>query len=327
MGRTTESVDAPHPTRRCDRSVLESTVREHNEVGADAAALECSRIRELGHSADLQGKRILRKGLLREPFSVLETCVVHFINTATWNRRASRLRARGENIPLRPLRPCPRQPQGLRYETHPRRRTTTPGKPGKVFSDEDRPACVPREVPRPLRAGPVQKPLLPARRLGGHRGARSDPAARGTVPPLRPSGGGESFPLVRRDGGGSRLPERHGGRNQRDRRFLRILPPGPRLLPAEGGARPGAARMGGQAALLHHVPAGGLGGGADGPRADGRGVVPDGREPDPPDPRIGGEGSGPPLPRRGRAKTPRREWRPGKEIYRCVTRSMISRPT
>jgi hypothetical protein len=47
-----ERADAPHPARRRDRSVLASTVRERNEAGADAAALECGRIHELEHLAD-----------------------------------------------------------------------------------------------------------------------------------------------------------------------------------------------------------------------------------------------------------------------------------
>jgi len=45
-------------------------------------------------------------------------------------------------------------------------------------------ARFPTAVPRP-----VQEPLLPGRRMGRPRGARSDPAERGPLPPLRPPRG------------------------------------------------------------------------------------------------------------------------------------------
>jgi len=37
---STERVDAPHPARRATEAYWASTVRERNEAGADAAALE-----------------------------------------------------------------------------------------------------------------------------------------------------------------------------------------------------------------------------------------------------------------------------------------------
>jgi len=46
---STERVDAPHPARRATEAYCASTVRERNEAGADAAALECNRICELKH--------------------------------------------------------------------------------------------------------------------------------------------------------------------------------------------------------------------------------------------------------------------------------------
>src|SRR5512135_1744569 len=169
----------------------------------------------------------------------------------------------------------------------------------------------------------MQEPLLPARRLGRHRGAGGDPAARGPLPPLPPAGGEKPIPLVRRDGGGFRLPERRGGRDERGRRRVRLLPSGPRLLLAEGGDRPGPARVGVQAALLHHVPARGLRWRADRRRGHGRGVVPEGREPDPPDPRRGGEGSGPPLPRGNRSQAELRKRR--EETDRGLASRFINR--
>jgi len=44
-----ERADAPPPARRRDRAVLASTVRERNEAGVDAAALECGRYYEMEH--------------------------------------------------------------------------------------------------------------------------------------------------------------------------------------------------------------------------------------------------------------------------------------
>ena len=48
---STERVDAPHPARHATEAYCASTVRERNEAGADAAALECNRIYELKHLA------------------------------------------------------------------------------------------------------------------------------------------------------------------------------------------------------------------------------------------------------------------------------------
>jgi hypothetical protein len=46
---STERVDAPHSARSATEAYWASTVRERNEAGADAAALECYRIYELKH--------------------------------------------------------------------------------------------------------------------------------------------------------------------------------------------------------------------------------------------------------------------------------------
>jgi len=46
----TESADAPHRQGVATEAYCEGTVRERNEAGADAAALECGSIYEMGHS-------------------------------------------------------------------------------------------------------------------------------------------------------------------------------------------------------------------------------------------------------------------------------------
>ena len=60
---STERGDAPHPARHATEAYCASTVRERNEAGADAAALECNRIYELKHvvaPSEEKGKEKIR---------------------------------------------------------------------------------------------------------------------------------------------------------------------------------------------------------------------------------------------------------------------------
>jgi len=156
---------------------------------------------------------------------------------------------------------------------------------------------------------------------GPTSGAGGDPAARGPLPSPTSVPKREIPPLVRRDGGESRLPQRMAVGRTWSRRV--------RLLPSAHGCSlqkrraTGAGTNGSSSPLLHHVPARGLGGVLTvDEEMDEVWCLKD-ENADPPDPRRGGEGSGTTsFPRRSfascRAATKRRE-----ETFRGVIPRLV----
>jgi MFS family permease len=69
----TERADAPHRQGVATEAYLTSTVRERNEAGADAAALECGRIYGMGHLGEIIRNR-----------AVLGCWVATFFSTYAW---------------------------------------------------------------------------------------------------------------------------------------------------------------------------------------------------------------------------------------------------